>query len=172
MAGPESSGAAHVLLGGAPARGVLDARLSTSGQYFCEFVSATEDGSVRATKSGWITAPLAARVAVHGLGRLDVQAPERTSPGGHSSLLASHARGAVPAIGFDADHPLVLLGEHTWLARGAVLRIHAGSRADLRAGTHVATEVLARATEVSVHLGAPRGCVVVTAIRSTTATAS
>lgn len=111
-------------------------------------------------------APEVARVAVQGLGRLDVQAPERASPGGASSLLASHARGASPAIGFDADHPLVMLGDHTWLARGAVLRIHAGSRADLRAGTHVATEVLARATEVSVHLGAPRGCVVVTAIRS------
>ena len=67
------TGAAHVLLGGAPARGVLDARLSTSGQYFCEFVSATEDGSVRATKSGWITAPLAARALDEVLGPFRVQ---------------------------------------------------------------------------------------------------
>lgn len=62
------TGAAHVLLGGAPARGVLDARLSSSGQYFCEFVSATDEGSVRASKSGWITPPLAARALDEVLG--------------------------------------------------------------------------------------------------------
>ncbi len=119
-------------------------------------------------------APEVARVAVHGLGasmcrRPSVRVPRRAARRPPLAAGVARARGRSRAIGFDADHPLVLLGEHTWLARGAVLRIHAGSRADLRAGTHVATEVLARATEVSVHLGALRGCVVVTAIRSTAA---
>jgi hypothetical protein len=55
------SGPAHVVLGGAPTSGVLDARMSTSGQYLCEFVARTDDGPIRATKSGWITPAIAAR---------------------------------------------------------------------------------------------------------------
>jgi hypothetical protein len=43
-----------VLLGGAPRRGLLDARVSTSGQYFCEFSTLTDGGVLRASKSGWI----------------------------------------------------------------------------------------------------------------------
>jgi hypothetical protein len=53
------SGPAHVFFAGAPTRGVLDARVSTSGQYFCEFLANTEDGPMRATKSGWINSSTA-----------------------------------------------------------------------------------------------------------------
>ncbi len=67
------TGAAHVLLGGEPTRGVLDARMSTNGQYFCEFVGNTEEGSVRATKSGWITDSLAARALDEVLSPFQVQ---------------------------------------------------------------------------------------------------
>ena len=48
------AGPAHVFLGGEPTNGVLDARISTSGQYLCEFQATTSDGPLRATKSGWI----------------------------------------------------------------------------------------------------------------------
>lgn len=44
------SGPAHVMFAGAPTRGVLDARMSTNGQYLCEFVA----NGTKATKSGWI----------------------------------------------------------------------------------------------------------------------
>lgn len=67
------TGAAHVMLGGEPTRGVLDARMSTNGQYFCEFVGATDEGSVRATKSGWITDSLAARALDEVLSPFQVQ---------------------------------------------------------------------------------------------------
>jgi hypothetical protein len=49
------TGPAHVLFAGSPAHGVLDARMSTSGQYFCEFTMSGGEGPMRATKSGWIT---------------------------------------------------------------------------------------------------------------------
>lgn len=57
------SGPAHVFFAGAPTKGVLDARVSTTGQYFCEFLANTEDGPMRATKSGWI-APATASHAI------------------------------------------------------------------------------------------------------------
>lgn len=57
------SGPAHVFFAGTPTKGVLDARVSTSGQYFCEFLANTEDGPMRATKSGWI-APKTASHAI------------------------------------------------------------------------------------------------------------
>lgn len=72
------TGAAHVLLGGEPTRGVLDARMSTNGQYFCEFVGATDDGQVRATKSGWISDGLAARALDEVLGAFQVQGQGET----------------------------------------------------------------------------------------------
>jgi hypothetical protein len=56
-------GPAHVLLGGSPARGVLEARVSTNGQYMCEFITTVGDGPMRATKSGWL-APHAASHAI------------------------------------------------------------------------------------------------------------
>lgn len=67
--GPESSdgwqmvrvmGTAHVFFNDEPTDGVLDARVSTTGQYFCEFLAHTDSGPIRATKSGWITPAVAA----------------------------------------------------------------------------------------------------------------
>jgi hypothetical protein len=55
------SGPAHVLFAGTPARGVLEARVSTNGQYLCEFVATVGDGPMRATKSGWIPPATATR---------------------------------------------------------------------------------------------------------------
>lgn len=52
------AGPAHVLFAGAPTRGMLDARLSTNGQYLCEFTTT----SAKATKSGWIKPASAAHV--------------------------------------------------------------------------------------------------------------
>ncbi|MBX3193026.1 MAG: hypothetical protein KF819_38935 [Labilithrix sp.] len=48
-------GSAHVFLGGEPTAGTLEARVSTSGQYLCDFVANTDEGPMRVTKSGWIT---------------------------------------------------------------------------------------------------------------------
>jgi hypothetical protein len=55
------SGPARVLFAGAPTRGLLDARVSTTGQYFCEFLANTDEGPMRATKSGWIAQATASR---------------------------------------------------------------------------------------------------------------
>ena len=55
------SGPAHVFVGGSPTAGVLDARMSTSGQYLCEFVASTTDGPIRASKSGWVSPSVASR---------------------------------------------------------------------------------------------------------------
>jgi hypothetical protein len=55
------SGPAHVFFAGAPTRGVLDARVSTTGQYFCDFLANTDDGPMRATKSGWIAQTTASK---------------------------------------------------------------------------------------------------------------
>jgi hypothetical protein len=55
------SGPAHVFFAGSPTRGVLDARVSTTGQYYCEFLANTEEGPMRATKSGWITPATASK---------------------------------------------------------------------------------------------------------------
>jgi hypothetical protein len=54
-------GPAHVFFGGEPTEGVLDARMSTSGQYYCEFMANTGEGPLHATKSGWITPTTASR---------------------------------------------------------------------------------------------------------------
>jgi hypothetical protein len=55
------AGPAHVILGGNEAAGVLEARMSTNGQYLCDFVANTGGGPIRATKSGWISPMVAAR---------------------------------------------------------------------------------------------------------------
>ena len=55
------SGPAHVFLGGHAAAGLLDARMSTNGQYLCDFVANVGGGPIRATKSGWISPVVAAR---------------------------------------------------------------------------------------------------------------
>ena len=54
------TGPAHVVFAGTPAHGVLEARVSTNGQYLCEFVTGSSAGGMRATKSGWIPAKSAA----------------------------------------------------------------------------------------------------------------
>lgn len=111
------------------------------------------------------------RVVVQGLGRLD-DAPERSvgAPAAPRaalpSLLASHARGAAAVLGFDADHPLAPVGEHAWLARGAVLRVVRGNRPGMGGAVRVAADVLADATEVEMRFGGVRGSAIVTAIRS------
>jgi hypothetical protein len=55
------SGPAHVVFAGEPLQGVLDARVSTTGQYLCEFMANTDDGPLRASKSGWIAPQHAAQ---------------------------------------------------------------------------------------------------------------
>lgn len=54
-------GPAHVLIAGTPAHGVLEARVSTNGQYMCEFITSFADGPMRATKSGWLSPGTASR---------------------------------------------------------------------------------------------------------------
>ena len=72
------SGPAHVFLGGAPTAGQLDARMSTNGQYLCEFVASTRGGPIRATKSGWLSPAVAARAIDEVLSPLaDVASAER-----------------------------------------------------------------------------------------------
>jgi hypothetical protein len=53
------SGPAHVLFAGEATRGVLDVRVSSTGQYLCEYNANTNDGPFHATKSGWIKAETA-----------------------------------------------------------------------------------------------------------------
>jgi hypothetical protein len=48
-------GPAHVLLAGTPTRGIFEARMSTNGQYMCEFITTAGGGPMRATKSGWLS---------------------------------------------------------------------------------------------------------------------
>lgn len=72
-------GPAHVLFAGTPARGVLEARVSTNGQYMCEFITDLGDGPLRATKSGWI-APATARKAIDEvLGPFNAVGPDENS---------------------------------------------------------------------------------------------
>ncbi|HVJ92373.1 MAG TPA: hypothetical protein VM580_21380 [Labilithrix sp.] len=54
-------GPAHVLVAGVPATGTLEARVSSTGQYLCEFVTNVDDGPIRATKSGWLSSATAGR---------------------------------------------------------------------------------------------------------------
>lgn len=54
-------GPAHVMFAGSPTHGVLEARMSTTGQYLCIFTTAGDRGPVQATKSGWIKPASAAR---------------------------------------------------------------------------------------------------------------
>lgn len=49
------SGPAHVVFHGSDTNGVLEARVSTSGQYLCEYTTSRGNAPLRATKSGWIS---------------------------------------------------------------------------------------------------------------------
>lgn len=51
------AGPARVMFAGSPTRGILEARMSTNGQYMCEFSA----NGTKATKSGWIKPTSAAR---------------------------------------------------------------------------------------------------------------
>lgn len=55
------AGRAHVFFGGEPTSGTLDVRMSTTGQYLCEFRATTEDGPLRATKGGWVDSAAATK---------------------------------------------------------------------------------------------------------------
>lgn len=49
------SGIAHVMFAGQPARGRFEAKVSTNGQYKCEFTTNIDgDAPLKATKSGWL----------------------------------------------------------------------------------------------------------------------
>ncbi|MBX3198814.1 MAG: hypothetical protein KF894_11810 [Labilithrix sp.] len=61
-------GPAQVLFAGTPARGVFEARVSTSGQYMCDFITNVEDEPMRATKSGWLTPQTASKAIDEVLG--------------------------------------------------------------------------------------------------------
>lgn len=54
-------GPAHVVFAGTPARGVFEARMSTNGQYMCEFITNVDSGPIRATKSGYLSPATASR---------------------------------------------------------------------------------------------------------------
>lgn len=56
------SGPARVMFAGEPTRGTFEARVSTSGQYLCEFTATFGgDAPLRATKSGWLKPASATR---------------------------------------------------------------------------------------------------------------
>jgi hypothetical protein len=83
------AGPAHVFMGGAPTSGLLDARMSTNGQYLCEFVTTTDDGPIRASKSGWIAPTVASRAIDEVLSPLaDVGTADR-----HNTTFASGIAG-------------------------------------------------------------------------------
>jgi hypothetical protein len=50
------AGPAHAMFAGQPTHGTIDVRVSTDGQYLCEYRARTSDGPLRATKSGFLRA--------------------------------------------------------------------------------------------------------------------
>ncbi|MBX3203450.1 MAG: hypothetical protein KF764_00215 [Labilithrix sp.] len=68
-------GPAQVLFAGTPARGVFEARVSTNGQYMCEFITKVDDEPIRATKSGWISPQTASRAIDEVLGPFNATEP-------------------------------------------------------------------------------------------------
>ncbi len=98
--GPESpagwqmlrvTGAAHVMFGGAPARGVFEARVSTNGQYMCEFITNVGDAPMRASKSGYLAPTTAARAID------EVLAPFSATVAAGASTYAAAIRGGTEA---------------------------------------------------------------------------
>ena len=85
------SGPAHVMFGGTPARGAFDARVSTNGQYMCEFVTNGEDGPMHASKSGYLAPKTAARAID------EVLAPFSATGAARSSTYAAGVRGGTEA---------------------------------------------------------------------------
>lgn len=102
-------------------------------------------------------------VVLQGLGVLPATA-RKSKRSAAPSLLGTHARGGVAAVGFDADYPLVPVGVGAWLARGAVVTVLGGNRLEVAARAQPAARVLGRATSVRVSLPAVSGTLVVTAV--------
>jgi len=104
------SGPAHVFFAGAPTRGVLDARVSTTGQYFCEFNANTDEGPMRATKSGWITPSTASKAIdevlkpFEGLG--DAERPHPTYAAGITPSGERKATASATAAVFERFAPV------------------------------------------------------------------
>lgn len=72
------SGPARVMFAGEPTRGTFEARVSTSGQYLCEFTATFGgDSPLRATKSGWLRPASAARAIDVVLGPWSAQGASR-----------------------------------------------------------------------------------------------
>ena len=82
-------GPAHVLFAGTPARGVFEARMSTNGQYMCEFITDVGDGPMRATKSGWISPSTASKAIDEVLGPFNAVGPDEN----HKSTFAAGTKG-------------------------------------------------------------------------------
>lgn len=104
------SGPAHVFFAGEPATGVLDARVSTTGQYYCEFLAHTSEGPMRATKSGWISPNVASRaideVLVPFVGLSESERPHPTYAAGIASGKERMASSAATAAVFERFAPV------------------------------------------------------------------
>jgi hypothetical protein len=72
------TGPAHVLFAGTPTRGFFEARLSTNGQYLCDFIASVGGSAMHATKSGWLSPAIASRAIDEVLGPF--AAPEPNEP--------------------------------------------------------------------------------------------
>lgn len=79
-------GPAQVLFAGTPARGVFEARVSTNGQYMCDFITSVDDEPMRATKSGWLAPQTASKAIDEVLGPFNAteggEAPKTTFAAG------------------------------------------------------------------------------------------
>lgn len=83
------AGPARVMFGGTPTRGLLEARMSTNGQYLCEFTTA----GTKATKSGWIKPSSAAHAIDVVLGPWAAQTGQTASDSPHPSFAAGTKSG-------------------------------------------------------------------------------
>jgi hypothetical protein len=87
-------GPAHVVFAGTPARGVLEARMSTNGQYMCEFITGTESGPMRATKSGYLSPATASRAIDEVLAPFNAAGSEERDPRAKNTYAAGMKGGA------------------------------------------------------------------------------
>lgn len=73
------AGPAHVMFGGTPAHGRLEARVSTNGQYLCEFTANVDSTPMRASKSGYLAPKTASQAIDVVLAPLSATGPSATS---------------------------------------------------------------------------------------------
>lgn len=85
------SGPARVLFAGNPAKGAFDARVSTNGQYLCEFVTNVGDGQMRATKSGWLEPATATKAIDEVLAPFAALGPSESSKSTYAAGMKSGA---------------------------------------------------------------------------------